>query len=121
MTFGGPQSQNGPKWNPRGALWGPLGSFLDVFGRFFAPSRRDLGQKSVQSVNSLNPAVSCGKTTYFVGLAAHVGGKMAPKCVKMKQNETKVQKMHPVTSEAAKKRQTSGQDGPKWTTKGNKN
>ena len=55
----GPQrSQKGPKRSPFGDLWGPLGSFLDVFGRFFAPSRRHLGQKSVQSVNSLNPTIS---------------------------------------------------------------
>ena len=50
-----PKEPKLPKMEP---LWGPLGSFLDVFGRFFAPSRRDLGQKSVQSVNSLNPTIS---------------------------------------------------------------
>ena len=48
-------AQNGTPVEPFGE---PLGSFLDVFGRFFAPSRRDLGQKSVQSVNSLNPTIS---------------------------------------------------------------
>ena len=48
----------GSLWGAIGGLWKPLGSFLDVFGRFFAPSRRDLGQKSLQSVNSLNPTIS---------------------------------------------------------------
>ena len=72
-----------------------MGSFLDVFERFFAPSRGDFGQKSVQSVNSLNPAISLRNTTYFVGPAGHVGGKMAPKGARMEPDEHKSVKNAP--------------------------
>ena len=64
-TFGPLWAPSGTFWYALGGLWGdieglwePLGAFLDVFGRFFAPSRGDFGQKSVQSVNSLNPTIS---------------------------------------------------------------
>ena len=106
-------AQNGA---PCGALWGPLGSFLDVFGRFFAPSRRDVGQKSEQSVNSLNPTISSAKTTYSVGPAGHVGGKMAPKCAKMDPEEHKSEKKAPSDVRGTHKNaDQAAKRGQKWT------
>ena len=81
-----------------------------------------MGVNNVKKATFRTYAFYAGKTTYFVGPAGHVRGKMTPKCAKVDPDEDNSEKKTPSDVRGTQKKPTKppkeAKSGPKGGTKG---